>query len=495
MTKLNKTRFIFLCFLFVFSCKNDEPSVRQHTLSLKAMEGGTVSIVWPSGTSATKGIYDAGTQVKVKATPKAGYSFVKWSNKETNPTISFTLDASLNLTASFTQQSYTLTINQADGGTVSVSPASGSSTTGGTYDAGTQITVTATPNTGYEFERWSEIPRNSYLNSANSQSPTLNFTINKNVTLTPGFIRPESRYTGDFKNGIYIDKKAEPQYFHKEGNGIAKIVMSDAFLEKNASNYNPNANTHGIRVRKSFKKYYGSKTDHTLYSFHGNNNTSFDAVHTPQSETVIISSSRSVVNPFRNHDGFKTQVEKLKSINALYVQSLENAGVDKAKDSRDDNKLKVATYPHAGVAYVIEKDQAAKNKTIFVAYYGKRRPGSQAAFNKRKRGWVDMHGGFVLNNLEDIIFVELPDDFISNQMKVRSNSRSTPIVAGFAASILAKNRNLTAEQLKTKIMAETKWKEIRIRDWKEVMVNGELKEKLYTERKRVRILSLSKWKK
>ena len=457
------------------------------------MEGGTVSIVWPSGTSATKGIYDADTKIKVKATPKSGYSFVKWSNKETKPTISFTLDANLSLTASFTEQSYNLSINQAEGGTVSVSPASGSSTTGGTYAAGTQITVTATPNTGYEFESWSEVPANSYLNSANSKSPTLNFTINKSVTITPGFVQPR---LGNFTDGIYIDKKEnEDQYFHKEGNGIAKIVMSDAFLEENASNYNPNANTHGIRVRKSFKKYYGSKTDHTLYSFHGNNNTSFDAVHTPQSETVIISSSRSVVNPFRNHDGFKTQVEKLKSINALYVQSLENAGVDKAKDSRDGNKLKVATYPHAGVAYVIEKDQAAKNKTIFVAYYGKRRPGSQAAFNKRKRGWVDMHGGFVLNNLEDIIFIELPDDFDSNLMKVRSNSRSTPLVAGFAAGILARDRTLTPQQLKTKIMAETEWKTIRIRDWKEVMVNGELKKKLYTERKRVRVLSVSKWKK
>ena len=466
------------------------------------MEGGTVSIVSPSGTSATQGTYDGGTQVEVRATPKAGYSFVKWSNKKTKPTISFTLDASLSLTASFTQQSYNLTINQSEGGTVSVSPVSGSSTNGGAYDAGRQITLTATPNTGYEFEHWSEVPANSYLNRANSKSLTLSFTINKNITFTPRF---ESIYTGNYSDGIYIDKEAnENQYFHKEGNGSAKIVMSDQFLEKNASNFNASANVHGIRVRSSFKKYFGSKTYYTLYSFEGNNETSFDAVHTPSSETVIISSSRGISNPFNviGRKRFTTEVNTLKGINALYIQSLENAGVDKAKDKSDGNKEKVATYPHVGVSYIIQNDAAAKAKTIFVAFYGKRRPTSTASFNRRVRGWVDLHGDFVINNLNDIIFVELPDDFFSNGLRIRNTSSSTPLVAGFAAGILAGDRNLTAEQLKTKVMEQTVRKKIKIRDYRIkkdsngqiVMENGKPKEERYTVEKMANVLEISKWK-
>ena len=42
---------------------------------------------------------------------------------------------------------YTLTITALDGGSVS--------TEGGTYDAGTDITITATSDAGYEFDSWS----------------------------------------------------------------------------------------------------------------------------------------------------------------------------------------------------------------------------------------------------------------------------------------------------------------------------------------------------
>jgi len=41
---------------------------------------------------------------------------------------------------------YTITVSAADGGTVS--------TEGGTYDEGTEITVTATANEGYSFRGW-----------------------------------------------------------------------------------------------------------------------------------------------------------------------------------------------------------------------------------------------------------------------------------------------------------------------------------------------------
>ncbi len=42
---------------------------------------------------------------------------------------------------------YTLTVSAGDGGSVS--------TTGGTFNAGTQVSITATPNAGYSFSGWS----------------------------------------------------------------------------------------------------------------------------------------------------------------------------------------------------------------------------------------------------------------------------------------------------------------------------------------------------
>ena len=44
---------------------------------------------------------------------------------------------------------YTLTVSAGDGGTVS--------TEGGTYDEGTEVTITATPNEGYRFTGWEEM--------------------------------------------------------------------------------------------------------------------------------------------------------------------------------------------------------------------------------------------------------------------------------------------------------------------------------------------------
>ena len=73
MAKLNKTGIIFLCFLFLFTCK-DEPVIK-YTLKLSTTEGGTASIISPAGTSATEGTYNAGTKITVKAMPKEGYIF------------------------------------------------------------------------------------------------------------------------------------------------------------------------------------------------------------------------------------------------------------------------------------------------------------------------------------------------------------------------------------------------------------------------------------
>ena len=65
---------------------------------------------------------------------------------------------------------YTLTVTAAEGGTVS--------TEGGTYEEGTEITITATANEGYIFNGWGE-------NSSPEKSLTI--SLNSNVSLTANF--------------------------------------------------------------------------------------------------------------------------------------------------------------------------------------------------------------------------------------------------------------------------------------------------------------------
>ena len=65
---------------------------------------------------------------------------------------------------------YTLTINSSNGGTVS--------TQGGNYEAGSEVTITALPDEGFQFVGWTG-------NSSNESSLTI--TVNSNITLEPIF--------------------------------------------------------------------------------------------------------------------------------------------------------------------------------------------------------------------------------------------------------------------------------------------------------------------
>ncbi len=84
---------------------------------------------------------------------------------------------------------YTLTVTAVEGGTVS--------TEGGTYDEGTEVTITATSDLGYEFVGWSD----------GEASNPRNIEISDNITLTAEFtITPENIYLNEIRrvrNEIY----------------------------------------------------------------------------------------------------------------------------------------------------------------------------------------------------------------------------------------------------------------------------------------------------
>lgn len=69
-----------------------------------------------------------------------------------------------------TVQKYTLTVTSAN-------TAMGSVSGGGEYEAGTQATVTATPNSGYQFKQWSD----------GNTSATRTVTVNSDLSLTATF--------------------------------------------------------------------------------------------------------------------------------------------------------------------------------------------------------------------------------------------------------------------------------------------------------------------
>ena len=130
------------------------------------------------GTVSGDGTYDYGTSCTLAATPNTGYDFVNWTENgspvSTEANYTFTVTGERSLVAHFQLKTYTVaaTANPTEGGTVSGS---------GTYTHGQSCTVTATPNTGYDFVNWTE---NGNPVSAN---PTYTITVTSGHSLVANF--------------------------------------------------------------------------------------------------------------------------------------------------------------------------------------------------------------------------------------------------------------------------------------------------------------------
>jgi uncharacterized repeat protein (TIGR02543 family) len=148
-------------------------TIPQVTLSSNPVVGGT---------TAGGGTFAQGSSVTVTATPSTGYSFVNWTNNgviaSTSPSYQFTMAGNKTLVANFK-----LTPPIQFSVVLSSSPAAGGITTGsGSYNTGTSVTVTATPNAGYAFVNWTENGQ-----AIAPATPSYTFTIAAKRTLVAHF--------------------------------------------------------------------------------------------------------------------------------------------------------------------------------------------------------------------------------------------------------------------------------------------------------------------
>jgi hypothetical protein len=115
-----------------------------HDVSVEISGPGSVTLDPPGGA------YPAGTVVSVTATPDAGALFQGFGGSlaGTDSPQLLTVDGDETVTASFEAPSYTLNVTTVSSGTVSIDPPTGP------YPAGTTVTLTAVPSTGYLFVGW-----------------------------------------------------------------------------------------------------------------------------------------------------------------------------------------------------------------------------------------------------------------------------------------------------------------------------------------------------
>ncbi|WP_034061350.1 InlB B-repeat-containing protein [Lacinutrix jangbogonensis] len=119
----------------------------QRLLTINAVNGSI-----STNPTANGGMFDDATSVELTATPDLGYQFDGWSGDASGTTNPFTIlmDADKTVTANFSLIQHVLTIS-APNGSVNVSPGN----IGYIYNYGTNLTITAIPNAGYQFVGWS----------------------------------------------------------------------------------------------------------------------------------------------------------------------------------------------------------------------------------------------------------------------------------------------------------------------------------------------------
>ena len=140
-----------LSLLFFLSCstESDEqinistpsPSIEKYSLFVNSTVGGT--------TNSSGGEYEDGTSVSITATPNSGYYFTGWTGSTTSNelTLDITITEDISLVANFQLiPVYSLTVTTTDGGTVDINE--------GSYEEGSEITITASASENYKFVNW-----------------------------------------------------------------------------------------------------------------------------------------------------------------------------------------------------------------------------------------------------------------------------------------------------------------------------------------------------
>ena len=163
-----------------------EANFEGYTVSLNVEEGGIVS---------GAGLYPAESEVTVTAEPQGKYSFIAWTDSEgnelsTNALYTFTISSDVTLTAVFERfySKYAIEVVSADeqAGTVNGS---------GKYTEDDEVTVTAVPNDGYRFWRWT-------VNGEEvSTSAEYTFVCEKKLSLQAEFKKIYTVQIADFEGG------------------------------------------------------------------------------------------------------------------------------------------------------------------------------------------------------------------------------------------------------------------------------------------------------
>lgn len=160
------------------------------------------------GTTTGGGSFAAGSSVTVTARANTGYTFVDWTENGTRVSTSTSIQFTLNNSRTFVANFRAIPASQF-AVLLSSSPVAGGTTNGeGAYAAGTSVTVTAAPNTGYSFTNWTDQASGAVL----STSPDYTFALSANRALVANFAISTYTLTANAVNGTVAKNPDQARY-------------------------------------------------------------------------------------------------------------------------------------------------------------------------------------------------------------------------------------------------------------------------------------------
>jgi uncharacterized repeat protein (TIGR02543 family) len=147
-----------------------KPAGTRYTLTVSSANG-TVTLS-PAG-----GTYDAGTVVTATAVPVSCYRFANWTGDVSGTTnsVAITMNSNKNITANFTQITYSVTASAGANGTIS--PTSSPS-----VPCGSNLTLTITPAANYEIDRL--IDNGTVVTATNNRYTITGISANHTVSVS-----------------------------------------------------------------------------------------------------------------------------------------------------------------------------------------------------------------------------------------------------------------------------------------------------------------------
>ncbi len=179
-------------------------TLTSYTLTAGNNGHGTVTLGPPGGR------YGSGSTVTLTPVPASGYQFSSWSGANSGNIINtagvytILMNGNKNVTANFTQITYTLTAGNDGHGTVSLNP------TGGTYATGTTVTLTPLPNAGYLFGSWSGANLADIIDIAGVYT----IVMNGNKTVQANFSQATYTLTITSAHGTVTKSPDQPTYHY-----------------------------------------------------------------------------------------------------------------------------------------------------------------------------------------------------------------------------------------------------------------------------------------